>query len=281
MTKRTFDDGFWGDPFVQDLDKDSRLLFAYLWTNKRCNAAGLYEITPKTICFETGLMASDLPRLFEKLNSKVKWIPADNLVWVKNFLKHQAHSPQFLSAVAEALTKVSHSKVVQEFIDYNVSIGILIPYQDGNDTHPIPSYTDNISISDKDSNTNKGDYKGEKKKGKQKEKNPTEVVKLMRQVWAGLSARRKGYNPGNGAAESSAIIGMIKQGKTPDEILSTWDAMKKQPFWQDKELFMMSVRKQIGGVLNGTTQNNSRAVRKPDEYTDPNTLRTYEISNTS
>ena len=55
MPERRFDDGYWDDPFVQSAPKDAKLLYAYLWTNKHCNPAGLYQITPKTISFETGI----------------------------------------------------------------------------------------------------------------------------------------------------------------------------------------------------------------------------------
>ena len=129
MPRRSFDDSYWGDPFVQELNKDAKLLFAYLWTNKRCNSAGLYEITPKTIAFETGIGIENLPDLLTHLAEKVTWLKDENLIWVRNFLKHQPKSPQFLKSVADCLSHISSNGVVKEYLDYYGSLGVSIPYQ--------------------------------------------------------------------------------------------------------------------------------------------------------
>ena len=126
MTERSFDSGFWSDPHVQPLTKDAKLLWIYLWTNPHCNQAGLYEITPKTITFETGLRGSTLPELFEALSPKVVWYADLNLVWVKNFLKRQNRSPKFLIAVARCLDNIPEENIVKDFLAYNHTLSI--PY---------------------------------------------------------------------------------------------------------------------------------------------------------
>ena len=135
MPRRSFDDSYWGDPFVQELDKDSKLLFAYLWTNKRCNSAGLYEITIKTIAFETGIELDNIPVLIERLSEKVKWIKDSNIIWVKNFLKHQPKSPLFLKSVEGCLNNIcsnpSNNGIIQEYGDYYSRLGVSILYSNG------------------------------------------------------------------------------------------------------------------------------------------------------
>lgn len=138
MAKRSFNDNFWGDEFVQSLEKDAKFLFAYLWTNKRCNSAGLYEITLKTISFETDINIDDLPRLFKLLESRVKWQPEHNIVWVVNFLKHQPKSPLFLKSVAVCLTEINANGLTNEFINYYKEQGVCIPFGNGIDTVSIP-----------------------------------------------------------------------------------------------------------------------------------------------
>ena len=93
MAERGFQTELWTDPFIQELSPEAKLLFIYLWTNKHCNQAGLYEITPKTIAFETGIELENLPALIEQLDEKVKWLKDENIIWVRNFLKHQPKSP--------------------------------------------------------------------------------------------------------------------------------------------------------------------------------------------
>jgi DnaD/phage-associated family protein len=137
MPQRNFDDAFWGDDFVQELEPNAKLLFAYLWTNKSCNAAGLYQITTKSITFETGLPLVQLKTIFKTLESKVKWYPEYNIVWVKNFIKHQSKSPQFLISSAKCLSTINPT-IVKEYLEYNRALGIIIPYDYDNHTVSIP-----------------------------------------------------------------------------------------------------------------------------------------------
>lgn len=137
MTERSFDDGFWGDKFVQDQERDGKILFAYLFTNRRCNPAGLYEITLKTIAFETGIDLDALPALLDGLQPKVEWYREHGLVWVKNFVRRQSRSPKFLVAVANCLSQIKDMSIVQTLLDYNDTLSI--PYRYPTDTISIPS----------------------------------------------------------------------------------------------------------------------------------------------
>jgi len=140
MPERRFDDGYWDDPFVQLLSRHGKLLFAYLWTNKHCNPAGLYQITPSTIAFETKLGEADIPQLLEELAPKVVWYRGENLVWVKNFIKRQSISSKFLVAVARCLTSINNHVAVEALINYNRErYTLLIPYEYPTNRVSIPS----------------------------------------------------------------------------------------------------------------------------------------------
>lgn len=128
MPERTIDTEIWVDDFVQNLTPLSKLLFVYLWTNPNCNQAGLYHITLKTVAFDTGIPEKDLPDLLKSLKPKVEWSPNLNLIWVKNFVKRQYKSPDFLIAVGKCLPKVQQTEVVQKFLAYNLeTYGLKIP----------------------------------------------------------------------------------------------------------------------------------------------------------
>lgn len=79
---------------------------------------------------------------------------------------------------------------------------------------------------------------------------PPEFIKLRKQVFEGLKTRRE-YKSPNPAKEVQAINWMLKEGFAPDQILTTYDKMKKDRFWQDKHLDMQSVKKQIGQLIKG------------------------------
>jgi hypothetical protein len=145
MPERRFDTGYWNDPDIMKLPMRAKLLYLYLWTNRHCNQAGLYEIALETIHWETGLELEELPKLLQLLEKKVGWYPDQNLVWVRNFLHRQTQSPKFLAAAAKCLKTITNNGLVREFIEYNERYTLLIPYQYPTDTLPIPSYSDSLS----------------------------------------------------------------------------------------------------------------------------------------
>ncbi|GAH58424.1 unnamed protein product, partial [marine sediment metagenome] len=93
MPERGFASETWNsDEWFQDLSRDQRYLFIYLWTNDHCNPAGLYHITLKTISDEALFSKDELRELLNSLAPKVIWYPETNLIWVKNFIKRQSKS---------------------------------------------------------------------------------------------------------------------------------------------------------------------------------------------
>ena len=128
MAERGFQTELWTDPFIQGLSPEAKLLFIYLWTNKHCNQAGLYEISLKTMAFDTGLSNESLPGLLSQLEPKVAWFAEQNLVWVKNFLKRQCKSQSFLIAAAKCLLSIKNKNLVEEFMKYNLKFNLdLLP----------------------------------------------------------------------------------------------------------------------------------------------------------
>jgi hypothetical protein len=166
MPERGFASETWhSDEWFQELDRNQRYLFIYLWTNNHCNPAGLYHITLSTMSFDTKFPRDELPELLESLNPKVKWYPEANLIWVKNFIKRQSKSPKFLAAAAKCLTTINHNGAVKGLLDYNLeAYMILIPYQYYIDrlsilTRVPASVSGTVSVSDKGVRVVKG--KGE------------------------------------------------------------------------------------------------------------------------
>jgi len=120
MPQRAIDTKYWTDPFIQKLPFAAKSLYIYLWTNEHCNQAGLYEITIETMAFETGLSEDEIVRLLKILEPKVAWYPETNLVWVKNFLRHQAKSTKFVVAAVNILQSMKiPDELMAEFELYN------------------------------------------------------------------------------------------------------------------------------------------------------------------
>jgi len=140
MTERSFNDAYWGDPEVQPLSTKAKLLRIYLANNRYCNQAGLYEITPRSIEFDTGLTPKDIDAALAEIGDKVVYDKQTNLLWEKGFLRRNAKSPKFLIAVLKCLERVKDGDLVKGYLSHNTETfkqfgypidTLSIPYQGG------------------------------------------------------------------------------------------------------------------------------------------------------
>lgn len=73
----------------------------------------------------------------------------------------------------------------------------------------------------------------------------------------------RGYRPPKRNAEAASILRMLKKKFTPEQIIEAWKTLKQDKFWQDKELFLMTVESQIGAMTN---RNNITPKSDPDKF---------------
>jgi len=166
---RMIDTATWDDPWFADLDPESKLLFLYFLTNRRSTAAGAFEITLRAMSFETGIeqprieyiLANDLP-------TRVQWWPDLNIVWVRNFFRHQAANDNFRkSAIAyiaglplevqEAIASVYPNLVPEGVAPRNLT------GETGKGTHlePMPTGTDTRPlVIDREEKSKRAEKKG-------------------------------------------------------------------------------------------------------------------------
>jgi len=79
----------------------------------------------------------------------------------------------------------------------------------------------------------------------------------IKEVFARLDKIR-GYKVSNKRkAEAASIIKML-EFYTPDQIIKTWEILKQDKFWVEKELLMTSVETQIGAMVSRKKQVDSR-----------------------
>lgn len=139
MSFRKFDTCTWNDPWFEKLSTSAKLLFVYLFTNNACNQAGLYQITAKRIKFECDI---DIDKYTTELQEKVFWSPQDNVVWVKNFFKHQCQNDKFAKAALSSVKNLP-AKYQEMFVQRYGSL--LNRY--GIDTVSIPTISASASVS--------------------------------------------------------------------------------------------------------------------------------------
>lgn len=86
---RTIDCDTWDDPWFAELSPNGKLLFLYFVTNRRTAACGCIEITLRSIEFDIGLSRDVLAEAIRELEGRVTWWPDLNVVFIRNFLRHQ------------------------------------------------------------------------------------------------------------------------------------------------------------------------------------------------
>jgi hypothetical protein len=84
----------WKDPWFLDLCQEDKLLFIYLFGNDRTTLAGIYEISLRVVCFETGLTEEQVKDGLQRFAdaNKVYYDEKHKLAWIVNLLRYNAHS---------------------------------------------------------------------------------------------------------------------------------------------------------------------------------------------
>jgi len=82
----------WCDEWFLELPADAKLLFIYLFSNKRTCLAGIYDIPLKLIAFETELTQDRILELFREFARDGKAFYEDGYVWVPTMPIHNTNN---------------------------------------------------------------------------------------------------------------------------------------------------------------------------------------------
>jgi len=232
----------WKDPDFQELDKDDKLLFIYLCTNEAVTESGVYPLTPTTVANETGISLDKVKERFnDRFFKNVIYDKEARIIFVKKMKRYGTGgrpdliAKSILSDYASHKSKFLWEEFLKEYPDYKRLLNGCSTVVQPTDTLQLQYSIYNIN------NTILEDLPELKKY-------PAEFVNLRKLVFGGLKERRN-YVSRNPSAEAKAISQMLLEKFTPDQILQAYDLIKQQLFYQDKNLSMMAVRKDIHEVL--------------------------------
>jgi len=112
MTYRQIHVELWDDPWVVELSSDDKLLFIYLFSNSRTTAIGLYELSERTIAFDTGLPTDTIREGLQRFTDAGKVQFKENWVWVPKLLGRNINnlrSPQVQSMIQRLIRQTPDS----------------------------------------------------------------------------------------------------------------------------------------------------------------------------
>lgn len=99
------DTAMWHDIWFMDLEPLEQLLFIYLIANEHTTIAGAYQISLRTIEFETKIPKDQVLQMFEKMKDKVFY--KDGWIVMRNGIKNNNyHSPKIKTGIELALKSV-------------------------------------------------------------------------------------------------------------------------------------------------------------------------------
>ena len=107
---------FWSNPFTQDLTPEQKYFYLYLITNDKTKQCGIYEITKRQMCYDTGYNIDTVSKLLEYfISSKKIWYnPETNELAIKNWAKYNGStSPKVISCVNEELMDIKDTVLIE------------------------------------------------------------------------------------------------------------------------------------------------------------------------
>lgn len=147
MKSRYVNTRFWSDTFVSELSSTEKLIFLYFLTNQYTTISGIYEVTIKTVSFETGVPIEEVEMIMAKLEPKIVYV--GGYVIIKNFYKHQQRNPKIDKGISEALKDLP-KEVVNKLRELNFPYSDLIRRAEPKDAFVSPEKSAAQAGKDKD-----------------------------------------------------------------------------------------------------------------------------------
>jgi hypothetical protein len=107
------------DEWFQDLPTDARLFWVYLFTNPSARVAGIYKLTTRTMCFESGLPAERIEELKAQFSKAGKAHFEDDVVWVVKMRELQSPgkiSPKLQTGIDNDLAEIPPCDLKRQYM---------------------------------------------------------------------------------------------------------------------------------------------------------------------
>lgn len=130
--QRYIDVSFWDDAWIQDLDPSEKLVYMYLLTNPLTNIAGVYQITRKRVCFDTGFTSDTIGHILAKFEAAEKVYTFKDYIILKNWCKHQkveGSNPDKVSNVKVGIDRILN-ELSDDMLIYLKKVGYSYTYLD-------------------------------------------------------------------------------------------------------------------------------------------------------
>ena len=148
MKTRSLHTKIWQDSWFVELPTKSKFLFIYLLTNSQINLVGIYELSDRIICFDTGLSKSDLTKCKKDLKGKI--IFSDNWVKILNIKRYDNYGGGLLIKARDNQLSDIPEKIIEKLNEKEIPYHrVLIPPKGSNSNSNSNSNKEKIQKKDK------------------------------------------------------------------------------------------------------------------------------------
>jgi len=124
----------WKDTWFLDLEPDEKLLFIYLFSNESSSLSGMYRLSTKVICFETGIDKARMAEILAKFKAAGKVHHDGDIIWIVNMRKfHETTSYKVQQHINNDIASIPDCELKRKYIAYQQAN---IPYPYPMDTQP-------------------------------------------------------------------------------------------------------------------------------------------------
>ena len=105
--------GYWGDPYIENLSSQGKLVYLYLITS--ClNNLGILELSKRKIAFDTSVTAEEVENILAQLERDKKIARDGDNILLMNFVKHQTStSPMIIKGLKKIIGGVTSPKLLK------------------------------------------------------------------------------------------------------------------------------------------------------------------------
>ena len=107
---------FWRDEFIEGLTPEQKYFYLYLLTNDRTTQCGIYEITIRQMCYDTGYNDETIKKLLEYFINKGRLMYSESTkeIALKNWAKYNdSNSPKVRACIDKELIKVKNRVLIE------------------------------------------------------------------------------------------------------------------------------------------------------------------------
>ena len=118
---------FWGDAFIQELTPEQKYFYLYLLTNEKTAQCGIYEITTKQMCYDTGYNIDTINKLLKFFQDaqKVMYSPQTNELGIRNWDKFNGSDSGTVKTLVNQQLKSVKDRVLIEYIQSKHTTSII------------------------------------------------------------------------------------------------------------------------------------------------------------